>query len=68
MKKALAAVLGYAVMGVFYGFGLVYGPFGDDADESWQEAVALGAFFVTFIVLGERVLGWWKRRHQRDDT
>ncbi len=68
MKETLATVLGYAVMGALYGFGLVYGPFGDEADESVLKAVALGTFFATFIALGERASGWWKRRRQRDDT
>ena len=64
VKNFAGHALAYGLMGVLYGYLVVYGPWADSKDRSWQDALLLGLCFAVVMAALERGRVWLSRRNR----
>ena len=62
VRSMAVSAVAYVLMGALYGYLVVYRPWTDPADATWQEAVVLGVFFAGMLGAWDAVSAWRRRR------
>ena len=64
VKNFASHALAYGLMGVLYGYLMVYGPWADSNDRGWQDASVLGLCFAVVMAALEAGRAWLSRRNR----